>query len=77
MRQQKKLAVAATQIAELFPKEDPGKRNPAAELLQSRVIEAFETAIQQGMGPYSAMGVILEWASTELNRFCAGGTGQR
>jgi hypothetical protein len=68
MKVHKKRAIAAVHLEDLFPARQPVAKNPAAELLQSRVIEAFETALGQGITPYNALSVVLEWASTELNR---------
>jgi hypothetical protein len=68
MRPQKKPTASVCQIEQLFPAEQAESQNPAADLLQARVIEAFETAIKQGMGPFNALGIILEWASTEVSR---------
>jgi hypothetical protein len=54
-------------IDELFPSLSPSVEN-AGEALQSKLIDAFETAISQGMSPCDALAVILQWASSELNR---------
>jgi hypothetical protein len=53
---------------ELFPCPSPSVKNAGAEALQSRLIYAFESAIFQGMHPCDALAVILDWASSELNR---------
>ncbi len=42
--------------------------NAGAEKLHSRLIDAYESAINQGIHPLDALAVILEWASTELKR---------
>jgi len=50
----------------------PGRTQPAAEkladTLQSQLINAFETAIDQGMQPMDALAVILSWVSSEMLR---------
>ncbi len=43
-----------------------------ADALQSHVISAFETAIDQGMHPTEALGVILSWMSGEMARIQPG-----
>ena len=42
-----------------------------ADALQSRVINAFEAAIDQGMSPADALAAILAWMSTEMMRIQA------
>ena len=42
-----------------------------ADALQSRVINAFEAAIDQGMSPTDALAAILAWMSTEMMRIQA------
>ena len=42
-----------------------------ADALQSRVINAFEAAIDQGMTPMDALAVILAWMSSEMMRIQA------
>jgi len=54
-------------VDELFPSLSPSVEN-AGEALQSKLIDAFESAIFQGMSPCDALAVILQWASSELNR---------
>jgi hypothetical protein len=53
----------------------PGKpRAPGdklADTLQSEIINAFEAAIYQGMGPMDALAVILTWMSSEMTRIQA------
>jgi hypothetical protein len=39
--------------------------------LQSEIINAFEAAIYQGMGPMDALAVILTWMSSEMTRIQA------
>jgi len=38
------------------------------DALQSQIIDAFETAIYQGMRPIDALAVILSWMSSEMMR---------
>jgi hypothetical protein len=64
-----------------FPEEEyepysgPPKA-PAAErladALQSQLIRAFETAIDQGMKPADALAVMLSWMSSEMARIESG-----
>lgn len=54
-------------IDELFHSLPPSTEN-ASEALQSKLIDAFESAIFQGMSPCDALALILQWASSELNR---------
>jgi hypothetical protein len=42
-----------------------------ADALQSQIINAFEGAIYQGMGPMDALAVILSWMSSEMTRIQA------
>jgi hypothetical protein len=39
-----------------------------ADALQSQIINAFESAIYQGMRPMDALAVILSWMSSEMTR---------
>jgi hypothetical protein len=54
-------------VDELFQGLSPSVEN-AGEALQSKLIDAFESAIFQGMSPCDALALILLWASSELNR---------
>jgi hypothetical protein len=54
-------------VDELFSGLSPSVEN-AGEALQSKLIDAFESAICQGMSPCEALALILQWASSELNR---------
>ncbi len=55
-------------IDELFSSLSPSTENAGVEALQSKLIDAFESAVLQGMNPLDALSVILEWVSSELNR---------
>jgi hypothetical protein len=55
-------------VDELFTGLSPSIENAGAEALQSKLIDAFESAVLQGMYPLDALSVILEWVSSELNR---------
>jgi hypothetical protein len=46
----------------------PPVSDRVADALQSHLIRAFETAIDQGMQPAEALGVILSWVSSETAR---------
>ena len=55
------------------PDDDcPGKPgvpgDKLADALQSQIIDAFETAIYQGMRPMDALAAILSWMSSEMAR---------
>jgi hypothetical protein len=56
-------------IEALFPRH-PESLVPkkAAERLQSHLIGGFEAALDQGMRPADALGVILSWVSAEMVR---------
>jgi hypothetical protein len=56
-------------VDELFPRLAPSIENAGAEALESKLIDAFESALQQGVTPLEALSIILEWASSELHRF--------
>ena len=43
-------------------------REKSAEDLKSVVIASFEKAIDQGLPPYNALAVVLEWAAEESAR---------
>jgi hypothetical protein len=69
MQVHKKLNIGAAELDELFPSHpQPLMTKKAADLLQSRVIHSFETAIDQGMPPLEALSAILSWASLEMGR---------
>jgi hypothetical protein len=56
-------------IEALFPGEpQPLFPRRAADLLQSHLINGFETALEQGMRPADALAVVLGWVSTEMAR---------
>ncbi|MFY9641432.1 MAG: hypothetical protein WCD20_11605 [Rhodomicrobium sp.] len=55
-------------IDELFPSPSPSVDDAGAEALQSKLIDAFESAVHVGMTPLDALAVILEWVSSELHR---------
>jgi hypothetical protein len=57
------------------PCSGPPKRpvtDRIADALQSQIIRAFEAAIDQGMQPAEALGVILSCVSSEMTRIQPG-----
>lgn len=62
-------------VDELFPSQSPAVENAVAEALQSKLIDAFESALLQGMSSSEALALILAWASSEVNRVCANRNG--
>jgi hypothetical protein len=55
-------------VDELFPSLSASIENTREEVLQSKLIDAFESALLQGMTPLDALAVMLEWVSAELHR---------
>lgn len=55
-------------VDEVFPGLSPSVEDAGVEKLQSQLIDAFESAIHQGMTPIDALAVIIGWASSELHR---------
>jgi hypothetical protein len=56
-------------LDELFPSHpQPLISKKAADILQSRVIHSFETAVDQGMPPLEALSAILSWVALEMGR---------
>lgn len=55
-------------VDELSAGLSPLFENAGAEALQSKLIDAFESALLEGISPSEALAVILEWVSTELHR---------
>lgn len=55
--------------------ETPGNRSAGrgtpADVLQSKIINAFEAAIEQGMLPVDALAAIVSWISSEMMRLHA------
>ena len=47
------------------------QQEKVAEMLQSQLIHAFETAIYQGMQPMDALAIILSWMASEMVRIQA------
>lgn len=69
MQVQKKPNVRLSELDELFPSHpQPPISKKAADILQSRVIHSFETAVDQGMSPLEALSTILSWVSLEMGR---------
>jgi hypothetical protein len=65
----KKPSVRTAELDELFPSHpQPLISKKAADILQSRVIRAFETAVDQGMQPLEALSSILSWVTSEMAR---------
>jgi hypothetical protein len=58
-------------VDELFPSLSPPVEVAGAETLQSLLIDAFESAIRDGMRPIDALAIIIAWASSELKRVSA------
>jgi len=50
---------------------EPQHAEKVAEMLQSQLIHAFETAIYQGMQPMDALAIILSWMASEMVRIQA------
>ena len=64
-------------IEALFPYQpEPQLPKKAADLLQSHLINGFETAIEQGMRPADALAVVLSWVSSEMVRIGSEKTGK-
>ncbi len=57
-----------SKVDDLFPGPSPIVQNASAEALQSKLIDAFESALAQGMSPLEALTTILEWLTVELHR---------
>jgi hypothetical protein len=55
-------------VEDLFPGPSPTVQNASAEALQSKLIDAFESALAEGMSPLEALTTILEWLTVELHR---------
>jgi hypothetical protein len=69
MQVHKKRSVRLSELDELFPSNpQPSVSKKAADILQSRVIHSFETAVDQGMQPLEALSTILSWVSLEMVR---------
>ena len=65
-----------TDIEALFPGQpEPLLPRKAADILQSHLINGFETALEQGMRPADALAVILSWVSSEMARVGSEKTG--
>jgi hypothetical protein len=65
----KKPDIRLSELDELFPSHpQPLISKKAADILQSRVIHSFETAVDQGMQPLEALSAILSWVSSEMGR---------
>ncbi len=63
-------------IVALFPGQPESLLPPrAADILQSHLINAFETALEQGMRPADALAVVLGWVSSEMVRIGSEKTG--
>ena len=63
-----------------MPQNEPDNDNPdnqtsgngnPTDALQSKIINAFEAAIDQGMRPVDALAVILSWMTSEMVRIAA------
>lgn len=52
----------------LFPGRSTSVENAGAEALQSKLIDAYENALLQGMSPFDALAVVLDWVSSEVHR---------
>jgi hypothetical protein len=66
---QKKPNVRPAELDELFPSHpQPLMPKEAADILQSRVIHSFETALDQGMQPLEALSTIMAWITSEMGR---------
>ena len=48
--------------------EDHGSADAAREALISALITNYEQAIQNGLPPFDALAVVLEWVSGEVSR---------
>ena len=60
---------AQSDIEALFPGQpEPLLHKKAADLLQSQLINGFESAVEQGMRPADALAIILSWVSSEMGR---------
>jgi len=69
MQAHKKPDVRLSELDELFPSHpQPPISKKAADILQSRVIHSFETALDQGMQPLEALSTILSWVALEMGR---------
>ena len=56
-------------IEALFPDQpEPLLPKGAADVLESNLISAFETAVEQGMRPADALAAVLCWVSSEMVR---------
>jgi predicted deacylase len=56
-------------IEALFPGQpEPLVPKKAVDILQSHLINGFETALDQGMRPGDALAVVLCWVSSEMVR---------
>ncbi len=56
-------------IEALFPGQpEPLLPKRAADILQSHLINGFETALEHGMRPADALAVVLCWVSSEMVR---------
>ncbi len=53
------------------PSKRPAPGDKLADTLQSQIINAFESAIYQGMRPMDALAVIMSWMSSEMTRIQA------
>jgi hypothetical protein len=63
-------------IEALFPGQpEPLLPKRAADILQSHLINGFETALEQGMRPADALAVVLGWVSSEMVRIGSEKTG--
>lgn len=59
--------IIPNETKELFP-INPLVSKKAADMLESQLTDAFESALYQGMRPTDALRVILSWTSSEMMR---------
>ena len=48
----------------------PAEDTSLNDALVSAVIEAYERALDQGLAPFAALSVILNWVAQECERIC-------
>jgi len=69
MQVHKKPNLSLSELDQLFSSHpQPPISKKAADILQSRVIHSFETALDQGLQPLEALSTILSWVSLEMGR---------
>ena len=61
------------EVNALFPANPlPLVSEKTSDTLESQLTAAFETALQKGMPPMDALGIIMSWMSSEMMRIQVG-----